>query len=364
MKIALVHELLTQYGGAERVLDAFLELFPKAPVYTLVYDKEKMGKYYGKYDIRTSFLQNLPFGIKKYKWYLPLMPKAVESFNLNDYDVVLSITSALVKGVITKKPTIHICYCNTPTRYLWIDGDTYVKSAPIPSFIRPLMPKVLSYLRKWDLKASKRPDFYIGNSKNVSQRIYKYYHRKADKTIWPPVDCQKFKPGKTVGNYFLVASRMEPYKKIDLVIKTFNKLKLPLKIIGSGSNIQELKDIANKNIEFVGRVSDADLVQYMARAKALIFPQNEDAGITPLEMMACGRPVIAYKAGGALEIIQPGKNGEFFDFQKVESIIKVIKKFDYKKYDSQYIRNFAKNYCKELFKRKIKKFIERTKNGI
>ncbi|MCL5794987.1 MAG: glycosyltransferase [Patescibacteria group bacterium] len=364
MKIALVHDFLTQYGGAERVLDAFLELFPKAPIYTLVYDKEKMGKYYGKYDVRPSFLQNSPGGIKKYKWYLPLMPKAIESFDLSNFDVVLSDSSAYAKGVITKKPTIHICYLHTPTRYLWSDTESYLKTAPIPKIIRPIMPLTIKYLRQWDLKASKRPDFYIVNSKNINDRLKKYYHRVADEIIWPPVDCDKFKFSHKICNFFLVVSRMEPYKKIDLVVDAFNKLKLPLKIVGTGTNAQELKNKAAKNIEFVGRVPDQELIKYMSSAQALIFPQNEDAGITPLEAMASGRPVIAYRAGGALEIVKPGENGEFFDFQTQESIIKVIKKFDYKKYNSEYIRKFAQDFCKDKFKEKIKQFIERKAYGV
>ncbi len=363
MKIALVHDFLTQYGGAERVLDAFLELFPNAPVYTLVYDKEKMSKFYGKYDIRPSFLQNLPGGIKKYKWYLTLMPKAIESFDLSGFDVVLSDSSAYAKGVITKKPTVHICYLHTPTRYLWSDSESYLKTAPIPFFIRPIIPQVIKYLRKWDIKASKRPDFYIANSNNINSRLKKYYQREADEIIWPPVDCEKFKPSSKIGDYFLVVSRIEPYKKVDLVIEAFNKLKLPLKIIGAGTNLQELKNKAAKNVEFIGRVSDSELVKYMSGAKALIFAQNEDAGITPLEAMAAGRPVIAYRAGGALEIIKPKVTGEFFDYQNTESIIKAVEKFDVSYYNQQIIRNYAENFSKEIFKQKIKKFIERKQNG-
>jgi len=174
LKVALVAEELTQLGGAERVLDCLIEMFPKAPIYTIVWDDKKTNGKYRRKNIKTSFIQKMPFGIRKYKWYLPLMPLAVESFDFKKYDLVLSVTSALAKGVKTQKPAIHICYCNTPTRYLWFDSADYIKNAPIPNFIRPLMPAILWFLRKWDLKASKMPDFYIANSINVQKRIPKY----------------------------------------------------------------------------------------------------------------------------------------------------------------------------------------------
>lgn len=364
MKIALVHDFLTQLGGAERVLDAFLELFPKAPVFTLVYDKEKTQGKYEKYNIQPSFLQKMPFGVRKYKWYLTLMPKAIESFDLSGYDLVLSDSSAFAKGVQTpaspaggQKPTTHICYLHTPIRYLWSDRESYLKTAPIPFFIRPLMPLVIKYLQKWDWQVAQKPHYYICNSQNVADRLKKYYCRQADSIIWPPVDCRNFTPSKRIGNYFLVVSRMEPYKKTELVISAFQRLKLPLKIIGTGSRAEELQKTVPRNVEFIGQISDDELAEFYSRAKALIFPQIEDAGITILESMASGRPVIAYRAGGALEIIQEGINGEFFDSQKVESIIKAVKDFDPQKYDLQKIREQTLQFDKEIFKHKIEKFI-------
>ena len=375
-KIAIVVEELTQLGGAERLLDAYLELFPKAPVFTLVWNKEKTLHRYDKFDIRPSFIQKLPLGSKKYKFYLPLMPKAVESFKLDDYDLVLSITSALVKGVITKKPTrraepsgrrpVHICYCNTPTRYLWFDSGSYIKNAPIPFFVRPLMPAVLSYLRKWDLKASKRPDFYIANSKNAQARITKYYHRQSD-PIFPPVDAKKFntlnskiRPLRSTGSigYYLLVSRIEPYKKVDLAIEAFKKLKLPLKIVGGGTRLKNYRGKASENIELVGRVSDDKLAKFYQNCEALIFPQEEDAGITPLEAMACGRPVIAYGKGGALESVVDGKTGVLFYEQTVESLVDAVRRFQKISFDQKTIRKHAEGFDKEVFKTEVLEYIK------
>ncbi len=365
LKVAIVAEELTQLGGAERVLDCFIELFPKAPIYTIVWDDKKTSGKYRHKDIRTSFIQKMPLGVKKYKWYLPLMPLAIERLNLKNYDLVLSVTSALVKGVKTQKTTIHICYCNTPTRYLWFDSADYIKNAPIPFFIRPLMPIVLFFLRKWDLKASKRPDFYIANSINVQNRIKKYYHRDSF-PIFPPVDIRRFRqpsitPGvideRLKGKYYLIVSRIEPYKKVDLVIEAFKKMGLPLKIVGGGTRLDEYRSMKSGNIEFVGRATDEELVKFYQNSIATIFAQEEDAGIVPLESMAAGKPVIAFKKGGAVESIIDGKTGLFFDEQSIKAIIAAVKRFQKMKFNSKYIRNHAKKFTKEIFKEKITDFV-------
>lgn len=355
-KIAIVVEELTQLGGAERLLDYYLEMFPKAPVYTIVWNKEKTLHRYDKFDIRPSFIQKLPFGKKRYKWYLALMPRAVESFDLSEYDIVLTITSALTKGVKTKNPALNVCYCNTPTRWLWIESYDYIKTAPIPFFARPLMPVLIKYLKKWDFKASKRPDYFIANSENVKKRIKKYYHRES-KAIFVPVDCGNFKPKKEKGKYYLVVSRLEPYKKVDLVIRAFEKLKLPLKVVGSGTRFQELKEKSSKNIEFIGRVSDEKLAKIYEDSIATIFPQEEDAGIVPLESMAAGRPVIAYAKGGALETVIDGKTGVLFYKQTVDDLIKAVRKSQKIKFGSKVIRHHAEKFDKELFKKKILEYI-------
>lgn len=363
MKVALVHEFLTQYGGAERVLDCFLEIWPDAAIHTLVYDQEKMGEFYDKYKIKTSFVQKLPsFPPAGYKWYLTLFPKAIESFDLSEYDLVISDSSAFAKGVLTKKPTRHICYMHTPTRYLWQVTKEYLKDAPIPSFVRPIMPPFLNYLRKWDYRAAQRPEYIIANSKTVADRIKKFYSRDANEVIFPYVDTNKFVIQKGKKDYFLVAGRQEPYKKTELVIDAANKLGIKLIVVGGGTRIEQLKKKAQKNIRFVGRVSDNKLADLYANCIAFIFPPEEDAGITPLEAMACGRPVIAYGKGGALESVIEGVTGEFFAEQSVECLSNVIKKFDPSEYNSQIIRNHAKKFDKEIFKEKIIKFINKHTN--
>ena len=356
LKVAIVAEELTQLGGSERVLDCFLEIFPKAPIYTIVWDDKKTGgKYRGK-KIHTTFIQKMPFGVKKYKWFLPLMPLAIERFDLKNYDLVLSVTSALVKGVRTTKPAIHICYCNTPTRYLWFDSASYIKNAPIPFFVRPIIPTVLWFLRRWDLKAAKRPDYYIANSINVQKRIKKYYGRNSF-PIFPPVDVDQFCPINKLGEYYLVVSRIEPYKKVDLVIGAFKKLGLPLKIVGSGTRFEEYRKERSSNIEFIGRVDDDKLTSYYQNAIATIFPQEEDAGIVPLESMACGKPVIAYGKGGALESIVDGKTGIFFKEQTVKSLIEAVKRFQKQKFNPKLIRAHAEKFDKGIFKKKVLDYI-------
>jgi len=359
MKIALVHDFLNQYGGAERVLDAFLEIWPKADVYTLLYDKNKMGKFYNKFNIKTSFVQKFPaFPPAGYKWWLMLFPKAIEKFNLKNYDLVLSDSSAFAKGVITHKPSLHVCYMHTPTRYLWSVTKEYLHDAPIPNFIRPIMPPFIEILKKWDYKAAQRPQYIIANSENVAKRIKKFYDRDADEIIFPYVDTKRFTIQGGEKKYWLVVGRQEPYKKTDLAIKAANKLGFNLIVAGSGTRIEKFVNIAGKNIKFVGRLPDNQIAKLFENSIGLIFPPEEDAGITPLESMAAGRPVIAYQKGGVKESITPGVTGEFFTKQTPENLAEAIKNFRPEKYDPAIIRNHAKKFDKASFKEKIIKFIE------
>lgn len=356
LRVAIVAEELTQLGGAERVLDAIMEIFPNAPIYTLVWDKEKTQHKYDKFDVRPSFIQKLPFGVKKYKWYLPLMPAAIEAFNLKDFDLIISSSSALIKGVKTNKNQIHICYCHTPTRYLWSDSEEYLKTAPAPGFLKPFVKFVFKFLRQWDLKASKRPDFYIANAKNIQAKIKKYYGRDST-VIYPSVESKNFKISRTIGDYYLLLARLEPYKKADLVIEAFNQSSKKLVIVGSGTKKEEWQKMSGPNIKFTGRLSDEDLVKYYSECLAFIHPQEEDFGITPLEAMASGRPVIAYKKGGALETIIEGETGEFFYPQTVEALQKLLQDFNPEKYNPQKIREHALTFDKSIFKEKLIEYI-------
>ena len=341
------------------VLKVFSEIWSEAPIYCLTADPKIVKEFLPDRKIITSFLQKMPGMPKRFKYYLPLMPRAIESFDFEGFDLILSDSSAFAKGAITHPPARHVCYLHTPTRYMWSDRESYVASAPIPlSFIgQKVVNTIIKNLQKWDLRAAKRPDYLIVNSQYIADRTVKYYHRQPDQIIWPPVDCQRFKIGQ-VKEYYLVVGRQEPYKRTDLAILAANQLGLKLKVVGGGSKLDQLKKLAGPTIEFTGRVSDGELNDLYAGATALIFPPKEDAGITPLESMASGRPVIAYGEGGALESVVPGVTGEFFKEQTVESLVEALKNFRIKKYDPQTIRRHAEQFNKEGFKAKIKSIIE------
>ena len=302
MKVALVHDHLTQNGGAERVLEAMQNIWPNAPTFTLLYDKSVMDKTFGHRDIRTSFLQNIPGALKRSRWLLPLMPTATESYDLSKFDVIVSSTSAFSKGIIPASDAIHICYCHTPTRYLWSDTHSYVDELRVPKAIKKLLPPILSNLRNWDKLASDRVDFFIANSETVRRRIQKYYRRESD-VIHPPVEIDQFSVTDTPKEYYLIGGRLVPYKRYDLVIDAFTKLGIPLKVFGSGPIAKDLQARAGDNIQFLGRVSNEERARLFQDAIAFLHPQEEDFGITPVESMAAGRPVIAYRKGGATETV-------------------------------------------------------------
>ncbi len=357
MRVALVHDYLNQYGGAERVLEAFVEIFPRAPIYTLIYDKKRTGYAFEKCRIKTSFLQKLPFIKNHHRPFLFLMPLAIEQFDLSKYDLVLSDSASYAKGVILKPQTFHICYCHTPTRYAWDDSHKYINEFGYPSIFKIFIPPLINYIRLWDRQAADRVDKFIANSYFVAQRIKKYYGREVE-IIPPPVKTNLFYISEKIDDYFLAVGRFLPYKRFDLIINSFNALKLPLKIIGDGPQASYLKKIAKTNIEFVGLVSDDKLREYYAHCQALIFPQEEDFGIVALEAMASGRPVIAYRGGGAVETIKEGKTGIFFDKQSVQSLIEAVRYFQKMKFQSSLIRQEALKFDKERFKKRIKEFIE------
>jgi glycosyltransferase involved in cell wall biosynthesis len=364
MKIALVHDYLVQYGGAERVLEAFSEIWPQAPIYTLLYDQKVMHGRFSKKVIRTSFLQKIPFAKKHHRIFPPVMMLAIEQFNLDYYDVVLSDSSSFAKNIITTPNTLHISYCHTPMRYGWDDCQYYTQEYSFPNIVKMISPILMNYIRMWDWQATNGVDKFIANSKFVQGRIKKYYNRKSI-VINPPVEIGEFyiTPKEKIEDYFLLVGRMMKYKKMDLVIRAFNKLRLPLKVVGRGVEFKNLQKIAGPTIEFLGRVSDEELKQIYSQAQAFIFPQEEDFGIVAIEALASGRPVIAYRAGDVEENIENEKTGVFFNEQTEESVIKAIEKFQTIKFDSEYIRKQALRFEKEQFKKNIKKAVEEAINN-
>jgi len=360
MKIALIHDHLAQDGGAERVLKTLADLFPEAPIFTLLYEQKNADKYYSNRHIETSIIQKLPGGVSHYQWYMPFMPMAVEFFDLSSYDLVISDSSSFAKGVITSSHSLHICYCHTPTRYLWSDTHQYIEELKYNKYFKKVISLVLNYIRMWDKLAADRVDLYIANSRFVAGRIKKYYKRESV-VIYPPVETDSFKIAETVGDYFLIGGRLAPYKRVDLVIEAFKKLNKKLKIYGDGVDLERLKNLARgcDNIEFVGRVDDAAKAELYSRSLAFIYPQEEDFGITAVEAMASGRPVIAYRRGGAVETVKEGVTGLFFDEQTAESLTQAINNFDSFKFDPKVIKQHAEQFSAARFKKEISEFIER-----
>lgn len=360
MKVALIHDHLAQDGGAERVLKTLAEMFPEAPIFTLLYEKKYADKYYRHRHIETSIIQKLPGGVSHYQWYMPFMPMAVEFFDLSGYDLVISDSSSFAKGVITSSRTLHICYCHTPTRYLWSDTHQYINELKYNKYFKKIISLVLNYIRMWDRLAADRVDTYMANSSFVAGRIKKYYKREST-IIYPPVETEKFKISAEAGDYFLIGGRLAPYKRVDLVIEAIKKLGKKLKIYGDGVDLARLKKLAKgySDIEFLGWIDDAAKAELYSHCLAFIYPQEEDFGITAVEAQACGRPVIAYSSGGAVETVVDGLTGVFFDEQTVASLSAAINKFDSLKFNPEIIRQHAERFGAERFKKEISEFIDR-----
>jgi glycosyltransferase involved in cell wall biosynthesis len=356
MRIAIVHDYLNQFGGAERVVAALHEIWPEAPVYTSIYDRRRMPKIFQKMDIRVSFMQRLPFVLGLFKYYVLVYPLAFESFDLGEYDVILSSSSAWAKGVKKGPDQLHICYCHTPMRFVW-RYEEYVKRESIPAFMKSVLPLMLEPVKKWDLQTVAGVDHYIANSRTVAERIQKTYGRQSV-IINPPVECGLFQPSALDRDYFLVVSRLNTYKRIDIAVEAFNRLELPLKIIGDGPDRKVLQRMAGSQIEFLGRLPDAEMAEYLADCRALIFPGEEDFGIVPLEAMSAGRPVIAFKAGGAEETVVEDETGVFFDAQTADSLMRALKRFQFESFNKKRIREHALRFDKRVFQEKVRAFVE------
>lgn len=361
MKVAIVHDFLVQMGGAEKVVEIFHDMFPDAPIYTSLFDPKAMPAYYRTWDIRTSFLQRMILKKYSHRVALLLYPAAFESFDLSSYDLVLSSSSAFAKGVITSPEAIHVCYTHAPMRYVW-NTRSYVSSERLSRPFRGLLIPGLHYLRTWDSIASSRVDRYIANSSAIAKRINKFYRREAD-VIHPPVDTSRFSIASEVEDYCILVSRFVPYKRIDLAVAAFTKMDRPLKIVGTGRQMKDLQKIAGPKVEFLGHVDDVALPSLIARAKAYIMPGEEDFGIAPVEAHACGRPVVAFAAGGALDVQVEGVTGVLFREQTVESLCAAVERMDKIEWDSKVIRANAMRFSIDVFKEKITTAIASTEVG-
>lgn len=356
MKVALVHDWLTNYGGSEKCIEAIHFIFKDAPIYTTVFNPKNMPVNFKDMDIKTSFIQKLPWAKTKYQNYLPLMPLAFEEFDLSEFDLVISNSHSCAKGVRTLPNTLHISYVQTPMRYAWDLYNEYMKQNK--SYLSKLIIRpILSYLRMWDRLSADRVEHFICNSYNVQERIRKYYKREAE-IIYPPVDTDFFKPSyQDHDGYFLVISRLVSYKRIDLIIETFNKLNLPLKIVGTGGEFKSLKRKARSNIEFLGYQPDEKLKELYANCQAFIFAAEEDFGITPVEAQSAGRPVVAYGFGGTRETVIENKTGIFFYEQSIEALASAVHRLRTMKFNCEEIRNNALKFDKKIFFKKFKDFV-------
>jgi glycosyltransferase involved in cell wall biosynthesis len=359
VKVAIVQEWLTNLGGSERLTLTLHEIFPSAPVFTSLYIPENLPSAFKNLDIKTSFLQKIPLVKSKHQIMFPLMPYVFESFDFSNFDVVISSNHSCSKGIITPTRTLHICYCNTPTRYLWSHYHEYRRKSQFNFLVNKFIPHFTHKLRLWDRIAANRVDLFVANSAYVASRIRKYYKRESQ-VVYPPVATSFYQPSSSLEDFYLVVARLIPYKKVDIVIRAFNDFKKPLKIIGTGPEYKNLKKIAKSNIEFLGNLSDQKVRDYYSKSLAFIAPQEEDFGITTVESMASGRPVIAYRGGGSSEIVIEGITGMFFNEQTPQCLIDTIKKFKPERYHSNIIRQHALKFDESSFKEKMKNLIEKA----
>lgn len=363
LRVAIVHDWLNQIGGAEQVLEAMVELFPGAPIYTSIYWPERMPRAYRGWDIRTTWMDHLPGIYRHHQPYLLLYPLAFGGLNLSGYDLVLSNKSAFCLGVRTAPGTRHLCYCLTPTRFVW-NFDSYVQREQVNGLAQHVIRPFLSRLQRWERAAADRIESFVAISREVQARIRQVYGREST-IIHPPVNVADFAavPRDEQGDYFLIVSRLIPYKRIDLAIEALNRLDLPLWIAGEGRDRSNLEALAGDKVRFLGRVPDAELPGLMAHCRAFLFPGLEDFGIAPVQAMAAGRPVIAYAGGGALDYVIEGETGIFFQQQMAESLAEAVERFDDQAFDPARIRAHAERFDAGLFKERLQNRIKAVMGG-
>lgn len=356
MKVAFVHYWLTGMRGGERVLEAFSRMFPDADIFTHVVDRDNISQRLAKHEIRTTYISKFPFVKKHYQKYLGFMPRALEELDLSAYDLVISSESGPAKGVITRPDAFHLCYCHSPMRYIWDMYPDYLEESGW--LARQVFPHVAHRLRTWDVASSARVDQFVANSSFVRQRINKYYRRDAE-VVFPPVNVARFAPDSDVekGDFFLAAGELVGYKRFDLAVEACKKANAKLIVVGSGSELPRLQAMAGPNTTFMNRVDFATLRNMFASCRALIFPGLEDFGMVPVEVMASGRPVIAYGKGGALDSVAPGLSGQLVSEQTVEAFSEAISNFDDNAYSPEAIIQYAGRFSTAEFERKIQEIL-------
>jgi glycosyltransferase involved in cell wall biosynthesis len=358
-RIALVHDWLTGMRGGEKILEVFCELFPEATLFATIHNQGAMSPIIEKMKIKTSFIQHLPMKAKKYRHYLPIMPLAMELLDFREFDFVLSTSVAVAKLAKPRAGALHICYCNTPMRYIWDQYDEYFGKGKAGDITRAAMAIAAPALRWWDLRTCGRVHYFIGNSHNVAERISRIYHRPAD-VIYPPVNTELFSVSEKDNGYYLVVSALVPYKRVDLAVEAFNQVGEKLLIVGTGPEKDKLEKMAKKNVEFLGWQNDKDLTKLYAGCRALIFPGVEDFGIVPLEAMASGKPVVAYAKGGALETVVAGgkqPTGVFFHEQSANALLDAVKLLSRTKFDPYAIRQHTAKFDRVKFKQQMQEYI-------
>lgn len=353
-RVAFIHDWLNGMRGGEKVLEAMLEVLPGADIYTLLLERNKLSPAIAARPISTSFVQRLPFARRLYRYYLPLFPRAIERFDLSAYDLVVSTSHCVAKGANVPRDRLHISYVHTPARYLYGFRREYVGSSPLK---RAGMALLAPSVKRWDQRTVERVDHFLANSRNVAARIRLYYGRDAD-VMYPPADTAFFTPGtEAPGDFFLIVSALVPYKRIELAVETFTRLGLPLIVAGSGPLRRRLERSAGPTVTFLGWLPDEEVRALLRRCRALIFPGEEDFGIVPVEAMACGRPVIALRRGGALETVVENKTGLFFDEQTPECLADALERFEHTAFDPAACRRHAEAFSKERFKREFRDYV-------
>jgi len=358
VQVALVHDYLVQgLRGAERVLAVLHGLWPKAPVYTLVYDPEAMGPEFAGWDIRTSFMQRLPGGVKHYQKLIALMPAAIDRLRLGEYDLVISDSSAWAKSAPQREGATHVCYCYSPARFLWHWSEEYVSSLPAGRLARRVARALIPRLRRWDKRTAQRPTHLLAISQIVRERIRRYWERDAE-IIHPPVDTGSFLPEDCDEDFYLVVAALNAYKKVDLAIEAFTELGKPLVVIGDGPLRRQIEQRAGPTVKLLGKVSEEELRRYCARCRAFVMPQEEDFGLAPVEAMSAGRPVIAYGGGGALETVLADETGVFFPEQTPASLVAAVQRFETLAFDKTRCRQRALEFDTERFKERFSAYVQ------